>query len=92
LANSERVRHRCDLEIVASILSAVTDGPKRKTKIKKTANMNYYSSEKYLTRLLRSGLLLKKRNSDAYELTDRGKAFLDQYAGFKRLDELVVQG
>jgi len=37
------------------------------------------------------GFLAQVKDSDVYELTEGGQAFLDEYAKFKRLEDVLMQ-
>ena len=70
-------RHR--LDIVRDMLS-IASVKVRKTRIMYQANLNYRIMEKYLKKLLDSGLL--ECDGGSYLITVRGKEFLQMYADY----------
>jgi predicted transcriptional regulator len=84
-------RHRCGVELCASILSLVGNGPMRKTWIMNGANMNHALATKQLKRLLKCGFLNQVENSDEFELTEDGRGFLSEYDRFKRLEDALFR-
>ena len=63
----------------------------RKTWIMNGANLNHALVTKHLDRLLRAGFLVQSYDSEVYELTDEGRAFLEEYGRFKRLEDILLQ-
>jgi predicted transcriptional regulator len=72
-------KYRDELRIIADILHAAGSGAK-KTRIMYIANLSYELLEKYLWATVQSGFL--RVNDVGYEVTDRGKAFLEKYVEF----------
>lgn len=54
------------------------------------ANLNYYVLRKHLDRLLGCGFIVKVKDTDVYELTESGRAFLDEYARFRSLENMLM--
>lgn len=78
-------KNRDSLSIVADILESASLGAS-KTRIMFSANLSFKLLEKYLSMVLRAGLL--KLNYNKYELTKHGQDFLKNYRWFKgRYDE-----
>lgn len=75
-------RYRSRLEIIATVLSAVSDGAK-KTQIMYQANLSYTLLIRYLKDVLEAGLV-RSDSDDFFRLTRKGLAFLTQ---FKRYHE-----
>lgn len=73
------VRYRNRLEIIADILNAVGSGAK-KTKIMYVANLSYALLEKYLGETVEAGLVFF--NHDSYEMTEKGRTFIERYGDF----------
>ena len=73
-------KNRSSLEIVRDVLSVASE-KKRKTRIMYQANLSYRLMEKYLNRLLESGLM-ECVNDSFYVITWRGKEFLQMYDGY----------
>ena len=73
-------KNRNSLEIVKDVLSVASE-KKRKTRIMYQANLSYRLMEKYLNRLLESGLM-ECVNDSFYVITWRGKEFLQMYDGY----------
>ncbi|MBS7635391.1 hypothetical protein KEJ34_07940 [Candidatus Bathyarchaeota archaeon] len=72
-------KYRDRLRIIADILTAV-DSRAKKTKIMYGANLSHSLLEKYLDETLMIGFL--KLNGNEYEVTEKGKLFLEKYAEF----------
>jgi predicted transcriptional regulator len=72
-------KYRDELRIIADVLHAAGSGAK-KTHIMYLANLSYGLLEKYLWATVQSGFL--RVNDTGYEVTDRGKAFLEKYTEF----------
>jgi len=62
-------------EIIADILQAAKNGAK-KTRIMYQCNLNYCMTEKFLSNLLKTGLL---RIGKSYHTTEEGLQFLQAY-------------
>jgi predicted transcriptional regulator len=80
LSRNDRKKNRHRLEIVRDVLSIVTLKA-RKTRIMYQANLSYPLLEKYLNRLLDSGMV-ECEDGICYLITRRGKEFLQMYNEF----------
>ena len=69
------MKRRTKFDIVIAILDVVSGGA-TKTKIVYKANLNFNLATKYLDLLLEKGLV--RTDSNRYEITDEGKAFLEK--------------
>ena len=81
--------HRCRIDIIADILNASRGGAKR-THLMYQCNLSFRQLKSYSHFLLKMGflrLVIKERESDggAYEVTEKGKKFLQAYRGLKSL-------
>lgn len=91
LVQREQNRHRCEIEIAASLLRSVAKKRMRKTWMMNAANLNHVLMEKQLGRLLGCGFITQVDGSEVYELTEDGRAFLDEYVRFKRLEDMFLR-
>lgn len=73
------VKYRDCLGIIADVLHAAGTGAK-KTRIMYVANLSHDLLEKYLRETIDIGFL--RLNSEGYEVTERGQAFLQKYSDF----------
>ena len=73
-------KNRCSLDIVQTILS-IASVRARKTKIMYGANLSFRQVQKYLSVLLRNGLLEHDVDS-GYLITKAGKEFLSLYTDY----------
>jgi len=73
------VKYRRRFEIIADILNAADTGAK-KTRIMYVANLSYRLLKKYLEETLKVGLI--RLNNDGYEVTEKGRTFLERYSEF----------
>jgi predicted transcriptional regulator len=73
-------KNRCSLDIVQAVLS-IASVRSRKTKIMYGANLSFHQVEKYLSALLRSGLLEHDVDS-GYLITEVGREFLSLYESY----------
>lgn len=73
------VKYRDRLEIMADILNAASLGAK-KTRIMYVANLSYRLLEKYLRETIALDLLFFGSND--YEVTEKGRSFLEKYKEF----------
>jgi predicted transcriptional regulator len=78
--------YRSRLEIIADILKAAGDGS-RKTRIMYFANLSYRLLERYLARVIEARLL--SRNGERYEVTEKGKIFLEKFETYSRKESKV---
>lgn len=74
------------LEIIYEILS-ICNAPAQKTRVLYRCNLSYEQLQKYLGYLISRRLLrtFKNRGKDFYQITDNGKAFLEEYERLKHL-------
>jgi len=72
-------KYRRRFEIIADILKAAGNGAK-KTRIMYVANLSHRLLEKYLTETINVGFI--RFNNDYYEVTDKGRLFLEKYEQF----------
>jgi len=70
-------KYRGRLQIIADVLSVVRGGA-RKTMIMYQANLSYKLLTRYLEEVLETGLV-ELGSDDCFELTQKGKAFLDKF-------------
>ncbi len=70
------MKHRRRIDILADVLAAAGDGT-RKTTIMHEANLSYALLKKYLAEASSHALL--RSNGLGFELTDKGREFLEQY-------------
>lgn len=75
---------RSQEKIIADILSLVMKDQK-KTHIMYGANLSYDLLCKYINKLLVAELIKYRKNDQIYELTDKGKTYLDKYAEYESL-------
>lgn len=71
------MKHRRRVDILADVLAAAGEGA-LKTTIMHEANLSYELLRKYLNEAVNSDLL--KANSNGFELTSKGREFLEQYS------------
>ncbi|UCE44148.1 MAG: hypothetical protein JSV57_01260 [Candidatus Bathyarchaeota archaeon] len=72
-----RPKNRTRLEIVRDLLQAGSE-KSRKTRIMYRVNLSYHLMQKYLGRILESGLM-ECVDESFYVITQRGKEFLQMY-------------
>ena len=72
------MKKRNNLDIMADILRAATAGSK-KTRIIYSTNLNYNIGSRYLTQLIKHGLMAVHRGSIIYKTTEKGHEFLKKY-------------
>ncbi len=73
------VKYRRRFEIIADILKAAENGAK-KTRIMYVANLSHRLLEKYLMKTINLGFI--RFNNDGYEVTEKGRLFLERYRQF----------
>lgn len=73
------VKYRGRLEIIVDVLNVATKGAK-KTKIMYVANLSYRLLEKYLEETVELGFMCF--NNNCYEVTEKGRTFLEKYSDF----------
>ncbi|MEM2506761.1 MAG: winged helix-turn-helix domain-containing protein [Nitrososphaeria archaeon] len=73
------VKYRRRFEIIADILNAARNGAK-KTRIMYVANLSHKLLEKYLMETINVGFI--RFNNDNYEVTEKGRIFLERYEQF----------
>jgi predicted transcriptional regulator len=75
---------RSDMEISTAILQVALNGAKKSHIIYK-ANINFQLGKKYLTRLIKSGLIEGPDNGNrVFSTTDKGVEYLKYFEGFKQ--------
>jgi predicted transcriptional regulator len=80
------LKYRQRINIIADILNVAGSGAK-KTKIMYVANLSYQLLEKYLEETVNIGFV--RFNGNGYEVTEKGRLFLEKYAQFSsRYSEL----
>jgi predicted transcriptional regulator len=72
-------KYRSRVEIIADVLTVASVGAK-KTRIMYFANLSYKLLEKYLAETTKIGFI--HFNNGGYELTERGRRFLERYNAF----------
>jgi predicted transcriptional regulator len=82
-------KNRCSLDIVRAMLS-IASVRARKTKIMYGANLSFHQVEKYLSVLLRSGLLEHDVDS-GYLITGLGRDFLVLYEEYLERSNVLRQ-
>jgi predicted transcriptional regulator len=82
-------KNRCSLDIVRAMLS-IASVRSRKTKIMYGANLSFHQVEKYLSFLLRSGLL-EHDVASGYLITGAGREFLSLYEDYLERSKLLRQ-
>jgi len=83
-------KYRDRLQIIADILSVVSDGAK-KTHVMYQANLSYTLLSRYLSEVLEAGLVSFDEEG-YYSLTKRGRGYLDRWNEYsKRCDQLEEQ-
>jgi predicted transcriptional regulator len=82
-------KNRCSLDIVRAMLS-IASVRSRKTKIMYGANLSFHQVEKYLSFLLRSGLLERDVDS-GYLITCVGRDFLSLYQEYLERSNVLRQ-
>ena len=70
--------YRGKLEIIADILHAASRKPK-KTQIMYQANLSFRVLQKYLAEVSNASLICFEDETQCYDLTSKGVAFLDAY-------------
>ena len=73
------VKYRGRLEIIVDVLGTALNGA-TKTKVMYAANLSYKLLEKYLGETIELGLMSFGHNG--YEVTEKGKTFLEKYKDF----------
>lgn len=75
-------KYRSRLQIIADVLLVASNGAK-KTHIMYQANLSYKLLGRYLTEVMRAGLVCVM-GEDRYGLTDRGREFLDRFGEYSK--------
>jgi predicted transcriptional regulator len=78
------------VEIIADILSIAKDGAK-KTQIMYRGNLSYKLLRRYLREVLGAGLVCVGEKSNIYQLTEKGKTFLEDFENYWRSRTEVEQ-
>jgi len=78
------VERRDQVDIIAGILEAAKVG-ETKTQIMHSANLNHQQIKKYLTLLVKKGLLkkAKQRKKRLFKISDKGLKYLREYRELK---------
>jgi predicted transcriptional regulator len=76
-------RYRNRVEIIADILNIVENGAK-KTQIMYKGNLSYKLLRSYLCEVIGAGLVCVGERSNIYQLTEKGKMFLKDFADYSR--------
>ena len=76
-------KYRNRVEIVADILNIVEKGAK-KTQIMYKGNLSYSLLKSYLREVIGAGLVCIGERSNIYQLTEKGKLFLKDFADYSR--------
>jgi predicted transcriptional regulator len=74
------VKYRRRFEIIGDILGVAEKNSVKKTKIMYVANLSHGLLEKYLAEAINLGFI--RFNNDGYEITEKGKFFLEKYRDF----------
>jgi predicted transcriptional regulator len=75
--------YRKRLDIIADILGVVNQGAK-KTQVMYQANLSYKLLSKYLVEVLNFGLVYFEVTKERYQLTHKGRSFLEAYKEYSR--------
>lgn len=75
-------KYRSRLQIIADILLVASKGAK-KTQIMYQANLSYKLLSRYLTEVMKAGLVSFK-SEDCYGLTNKGQEFLDRFGEYSK--------
>ena len=75
--------YRSRLDIIADILNVASKDAK-KTQIMYQANLSYKVLQKYLAEVVDSSLISFENARHCYQLTDKGKRFLEAYEEYSR--------
>lgn len=75
--------YRNRLDIIADILSVASKDAK-KTQIMYQANLSYKVLQKYLSEVVGSSLVHFEGGRSLYQLTDKGRRFLEAYEEYSR--------
>ena len=83
----KRVAPRSRMDIMANILTAAKR-PSRKTRIMYRCNLSFRQLKTYLTLLLEEGFLsvipiVESARAEAFQVTAKGRAFLEAYANLR---------
>ena len=83
---SQSTRNRCDIEIIAAILRASSQGGMMITTLRERANLSWASLTRYVSSMVQSGLLKEEISEDGnlhfakvYRPSERGFEFLLVY-------------
>jgi predicted transcriptional regulator len=82
-------KNRCSLDIVQAMLS-IASSRSRKTRIMYGANLSFHQVKKYLSFLLKSGLLENDVDS-GYLITEEGREFLSLYEDYLERSKVLRQ-
>ena len=76
--------YRSRLDIIADILHVVSEGSAKKTQIMYQANLSYKLLTKYLTEVMKVGLVRLQREERCYVIMSKGVEFLEKYRKYSR--------
>lgn len=85
------------LEILAEILDSLSGGPLRKTHITYKCNLDSRAVSKYLSTMIRVGLVqVSKNDSNFFTVTEKGLQYRNQFNSFaslveKDLEHITIQ-
>lgn len=82
--------YRDKFDIIADILKIAKRNPK-KTQIMYQANLSYTVLKKYLSEIIEASLISHKKEGQYYELTDKGRRFLDFYKEYSKANSLMLK-
>ena len=89
LSKNDYGQRRTSMEITAEILRLARKGA-RKTRVVYGANINFKILDKYLERLIKTGLLAKQSyERGILKTSEKGEEFLKKYTSLKDFVELV---
>ena len=80
--------YRGRLDIIADILN-VASRDARKTQIMYQANLSYRVLQKYLAEVVEASLVCFEGTKRCYQLTDKGRRFLDAYQKYSKTNRHV---
>jgi len=83
--------YRGRLDIIADILRVVSRGSAKKTQIMYGANLSYMVLNKYLREVVDACLISFDYERRCYELTSKGRRFLERYLEYYRWNRRVAR-
>jgi predicted transcriptional regulator len=82
------VNYRDRLDIIADILN-VASREAKKTQIMYQANLSYKVLQRYLNEIVTASLIKFEQSRQCYQLTDKGREYLDAYKEYARLSKTL---